>query len=61
MSDSKVNGVGKKLAQCHHQRLLERVSDCEGNKTDMMKCCECGSIVHQPAQKTLPSSEHHRF
>jgi hypothetical protein len=51
MSDRTVSNDGKKLDQCQHQRLLERMSDREGNKTDTMKCCECGAVVHKPAQK----------
>jgi hypothetical protein len=58
MNDRKVNGVAKEVTPCHHQRLLEHVSDGEGTKTDMMKCCECGAMVPRPAQ--TPASSHHR-
>jgi hypothetical protein len=55
MSDGEINGASKKGAQCQHQRLLERVPDQQGNKTDMMKCCECGAVVFKPAQKARSS------
>ena len=50
MSDRELSGEGKKSSQCEHKRLLERVSDREG-KSDMMKCCECGVVLHRPAQE----------
>jgi hypothetical protein len=59
MTNRKVNGVGKEVLPCHHKRLLERVSDGEGTKSDMMKCCECGAMVPRPAQ--IPASSPHRF
>jgi hypothetical protein len=56
MSDRKLSGVAEKAPQCQHMRLLERVSDREEN-SDMMKCCECGVVVHRPAQKNLAPIE----
>ena len=50
MSDRELSGEGKKSSQCEHKRLLEHVSNREG-KNDIMKCCECGAVVHQSAQK----------
>ena len=54
MGDRDVSGVSKRVPQCHHQRLLERVSDREGNKTEMMKCCECGAVVHKSSSENVP-------
>lgn len=31
--------------QCLHKRLLEKVLDSHGNKTDFMRCCECGALM----------------
>jgi hypothetical protein len=54
MNERDVAGPGKQAPQCDHRRLLERVSDREGNQTEMMKCCECGSVVRRSGQNTLP-------
>jgi hypothetical protein len=55
MSDRKGSDLDKTVSECQHRRLLERVPDREGHKTDMMKCCECGAIVFKPARKARPS------
>lgn len=38
-------GKNKSPSECQHKRLLERTYDREGKKTEMMKCCECGTLL----------------
>jgi hypothetical protein len=35
--------------QCDHNRLLEAERDRAGNRTDKVRCCECGALVHRPS------------
>ena len=55
MKEKEVSGVDNNVPQCQHRRLLERIPDREGHKTDAMKCCECGALVRRPAHKAPTS------
>jgi hypothetical protein len=46
---------GTTSSQCLHRRLVEAVLDSEGNKTNSMRCCECGVLVpRRPQPASLP-------
>jgi hypothetical protein len=47
-------GTAESPLQCQHKRLLERFTDREGKKTEMMKCCECGALMPKPASSRMP-------
>ena len=32
-------------SNCLHSRILENICDSHGNKTDTLKCYECGAVV----------------
>ena len=51
MDDRDATDPYDRSPECQHQRLLERVLDAEGRKTDNMKCCECGGVVQASQQK----------
>jgi hypothetical protein len=49
MSDGDDAWAEKGPRQCLHTRLLESARDDEDKKGDVMKCCECGTLVPRPA------------